>query len=323
MAVNKNTTTNATLSSSEDALSAAVTAFLRAQFGAGGKSPHTLDSYHRALLAACTFSRQQQLGQFRDWQPFHVRRFVGQRHKDGLAPKSLQLQLSALRSFFRFLVKEGLASDNPVAGVRAPKAGKRLPATLDVDETRALIEGIAGDDALDLRDRAITELFYGSGLRLSELAAINLADLPADESLRRDGFLLRVLGKGSKLREVPVGSKARAALIAWLAKRGELAAADEPALFVSQRGTRLSTHQIGVRLAQWGQKLGIRSRVHPHKLRHSCATHFLEGSGDLRAVQELLGHANLSTTQIYTHLDFQHLAKVYDDAHPRAKKKPE
>jgi integrase/recombinase XerC len=200
---------------------------------------------------------------------------------------------------------------------------KRLPATLDVDEAQALVEGIGGDRAIDQRDRAIAELFYGSGLRRAELAAINLTDLPASAAGLQENFLLRVLGKGNKVREVPFGRQARLALLEWLRLRPEIAAADEPALFVSQRGNRLSTHQIGVRLAEWGQKLGIRSRVHPHKLRHSCASHFLEGAGDLRAVQELLGHANLSTTQIYTHLDFQHLAKVYDGAHPRAKKKSE
>lgn len=302
-------------SSSDDELAVAVSAFLRALTGAGGKSANTVDGYGRVLQAACDFSRQQKLLRFADWQPFHVRAYVGHRHKAGLSAKSLQLHLSALRAFFRFLVKEGLQADNPAAGIRAPKAAKRLPATLDVDEAQALVEGIGGDDAIDKRDRAIAELFYGSGLRLSELSAVNLADLP------RTDQLLRVLGKGSKMREVPVGGKARAAIDAWLNVRGDLAAAGEPALFVSQRGSRLSNGQIGQRLAQWGKKLGIRSRVHPHKLRHSCASHFLEGSGDLRAVQELLGHANLSTTQIYTHLDFQHLAKVYDGAHPRAKRK--
>ncbi|WP_328820173.1 tyrosine recombinase XerC [Permianibacter fluminis] len=328
--MNKNSTT-ATTSSSDDELATAVSAFLRALTGAGGKSANTLDSYGRVLHAACEFSRQQKLSRFADWQPFHVRAYVGHRHKAGLSAKSLQLQLSALRAFFRFLVKEGWQADNPAAGIRAPKAGKRLPATLDVDEAQALVDGIAGDDVLAKRDRAIAELFYGSGLRLSELSAVNVADLPRTDSLRADSlhlgslrsdnYLLRVLGKGSKLREVPVGSKAREAIADWLQVRADLAAADELALFVSQRGSRLSNGQIGQRLAQWGKKLGIRSRVHPHKLRHSCASHFLEGSGDLRAVQELLGHANLSTTQIYTHLDFQHLAKVYDGAHPRAKKK--
>lgn len=301
--------------SAEDALTTTVSRFVQALTGAGGKSPHTLDSYGRALQAACQFSRQQKLSDFAQWQPFHVRAFIGDRHKQGLAAKSLQLQLSALRAFFRFLVKEGLAADNPAAGVRAPKAPKRLPATLDVDEAQALVDGIGGDAPIEQRDRAIAELFYGSGLRLSELAAINVADWP------RPDQLLRVLGKGSKIREVPVGSKARNAVDAWLQQRTLIVAADEPALFVSQRGHRLSNGQIGKRLAEWGRKLGIRSRVHPHKLRHSCASHFLEGSGDLRAVQELLGHANLSTTQIYTHLDFQHLAKIYDGAHPRAKKK--
>ncbi|MFZ5843236.1 MAG: tyrosine recombinase XerC [Pseudomonadota bacterium] len=310
-------------SSSDDALQAAVDAFLQALTGAGGKSAHTLTGYGRVLHAACAFARQQRLTSFSAWQPFHVRAYIGHRHQSGLSAKSLQLELSALRAFFRFLCKEGGHSDNPAAGVRAPKVPKRLPATLDVDEAQALVEGIGGDRAIDQRDRAIAELFYGSGLRRAELAAINLSDLPASTAGLQENFLLRVLGKGNKTREVPVGRQARLALLDWLRLRAEIAAVDEPALFVSQRGSRLSTHQIGTRLAEWGQKLGIRSRVHPHKLRHSCASHFLEGSGDLRAVQELLGHANLSTTQIYTHLDFQHLAKVYDGAHPRAKKKSE
>ena len=310
-------------SSSDDALQPAVDAFLQALTGAGGKSVHTIAGYRRVLHAACAFAHQQRLTSFAAWQPFHVRAYIGHRHQSGLSPKSLQLELSALRAFFRFLCKEGGHSDNPAAGVRAPKVPKRLPATLDVDEAQALVEGISGDRAIDQRDRAIAELFYGSGLRRAELAAINLIDLPASTAGLQENFLLRVLGKGNKVREVPVGRQARLALLEWLRLRPEIAAADEPALFVSQRGNRLSTHQIGVRLAEWGQKLGIRSRVHPHKLRHSCASHFLEGAGDLRAVQELLGHANLSTTQIYTHLDFQHLAKVYDGAHPRAKKKSE
>lgn len=307
--------TSNTKAPAELATDPAVAAFLQALAGAGGKSPRTLTSYGRVLHAAVAFGKQQKLSRFADWQPFHVRAYVGHRHQSGLSAKSLQLELSALRAFFRFLIKEGQVTDNPAAGVRAPKVPKRLPVTLDVDEARALVEGIGGDEPIEQRDRAIAELFYGSGLRLSELASVNVADVP------RSDDLLRVLGKGNKTREVPVGGKSRAAISAWLQVRADLADPGEPALFVSQRGSRLSTQQIGQRLAQWGRKLGIRSRVHPHKLRHSCASHFLEGSGDLRAVQELLGHANLSTTQIYTHLDFQHLAKVYDGAHPRAKKK--
>ena len=320
MAANKKISAT-TPSLSDDGLDQAVTAFLRALTGAAGCSPRTLTSYQRVAQAATAFAREQQLSSFSAWQPFHVRLFVGVRHKSGLAAKSLQLELSALRALFRFLVKEGEVADNPASGVRAPKAAKRLPVTLDVDEVQALVEGIAGDGVLDHRDRAIAELFYGSGLRLSELANIDLADLPRASDVLRPDYLLRVTGKGNKLREVPVGGKCRTALADWLSGRAELAAPGETALFVSQRGSRLSTRQIGQRLAQWGQRLGIRSRVHPHKLRHSCASHFLQGSGDLRAVQELLGHANLSTTQIYTHLDFQHLAQVYDGAHPRAKKK--
>ncbi len=305
----------ATTSSSDAALQEAVQRFLQAQVGAGGKSPRTVSTYQRVLEQVCAFSTRQKLSQFSDWQPFHVRQYVADRHQIGLSAKSLQLELSALRSFFRFLLREGLATDNPAAGIRSPKAGKRLPSALDVDESRGFVEGIEGADALSKRDRAIAELFYGSGLRLAELASINVVDVPGPDSL------LRVLGKGSKVRDVPVGSACRTALEQWLKERAALAPAEEPALFVSQNGNRLSMKQIGTRLAQWGQKLGLPSRVHPHKLRHSCASHFLEGSGDLRAVQELLGHANLSTTQIYTHLDFQHLAKVYDGAHPRARKK--
>lgn len=292
-------------------------AFLLSLQGSRASSERTIDTYRRALEKFLQFCQQQKLNILADVQPYQLRQFVGWCHQHKLSPKSIQVHLAAVRAFYRYLLKQGHCVDNPALGIRAPKTAKRLPATMDVDETNAFVDHIDGDDALSRRDRAVIELFYGSGLRLSELSALNVDDLEQSDGV------LRVLGKGRKQRDVPIGSKARQALMQWLQSRSEIAAANEPALFVSTRGTRLSNRQIQSRLGWWGKKLGLNAPLHPHKLRHSCATHFLEGSQDLRAVQELLGHANLSTTQIYTHLDFQHLAGVYDKAHPRAKKKNE
>jgi integrase/recombinase XerC len=226
----------------------------------------------------------------------------------------VQRRLSATRGFFNYLVREGVVPNNPAVDVRAPKTAKRLPGTLDVDAITRLLE-IPGTDALAVRDRAIMELFYSSGLRLAELVGLDLGSLDlADRTVR-------VLGKGSKTRIVPVGRKACDAARAWLRERARMAGVDETALFVGQNGTRLKARAIQLRIAHWAKRCGLPSRVYPHLFRHSFATHLLESSKDLRGVQELLGHADIATTQIYTHLDFAHLARTYDASHPRAKRK--
>ena len=257
-------------------------------------------------------------------QPQHVRRWAAQLHAGGLSPRSVALALSAWRGLFRWLGRNGVVTLNPADGVRAPKAAKPLPKALSVDHSVALVEhrGSGSDPALEARDTCIVELLYGSGLRIAELVGLDVqasaeargwVDLPGGEA--------HVLGKGSKRRSVPVGSAARAALQAWLPLRTTLTKVGQPALFVGRHGTRLTPSQIRSRLRVRAVQAGIPSHVHPHMLRHSFASHLLQSSGDLRAVQELLGHANIATTQVYTMLDFQHLAKVYDAAHPRAKRK--
>ncbi|WP_394130151.1 tyrosine recombinase XerC [Shewanella maritima] len=240
---------------------------------------------------------------------------IAKLHRQGLSPKSLALSLSALKQFYRFLIAQGELNQNPAALINAPKQAKTLPKNMDVDAVSHLLS-IDGDDPLTLRDKALMELFYSSGLRLAELAQLNCHDI---EFAAKQ---VKVLGKGDKHRIVPIGNQALAAIRQWLACRHQLpnVGADE-ALFTSQQGKRLSHRSIQARINKWGQSQGLSVKVHPHKLRHSFATHMLEASQDLRAVQELLGHENLSTTQIYTSLDFQHLAKVYDGAHPRAKRR--
>jgi integrase/recombinase XerC len=258
-------------------------------------------------------------------QTHHVRRWMAQLHKHGLAPRSIAIILSAWRGFYRWWgLQGGELNHNPVDGVRAPKAPKPLPKALSVDHAVALAEHVSEhDDArLAARDHAMVELLYSAGLRVAELTGLD-----AQASSSAAGWIdaadasAHVLGKGSKRRDVPVGAAALKALQAWLAVRGELARVDEPALFVSRRGTRLAASQVRSRLKQLALQAGLPTHVHPHMLRHSFASHVLQSSGDLRAVQELLGHANIATTQVYTKLDFQHLAQVYDKAHPRAKKK--
>lgn len=243
-----------------------------------------------------------------------IRRFIADGSYRNLHPRTLALQLSALRRFCQLLLREQQLSHNPAALVRAPKAGRPLPKPLSVDAAHQLLD-LDADEPLARRDRAMMELLYSSGLRLAELVGLNLDDIDSNQRL------LQVTGKGNRQRVLPFGSKAAEALTLWLACRAALAVADEPALFVSQRGTRISSRSVQLRLAQWAQQQQLAEHLHPHKLRHAFATHMLEGSGDLRAVQELLGHASLATTQIYTHLDFQHLSKVYDAAHPRAGKR--
>ncbi len=281
-------------------------------------SPHTITNYRRDLTQLLYWLREQDLVSWSELDHHRVRAYVARRHRAGLSPKSLQRELSALRSLFRFLLREGLAENNPAHGVRAPKQRRRLPATLDADSLGAMLDSPPGDP-LEFRDLAMLELFYSSGLRLAELVSLDLGDIdPRDASLE-------VIGKGRKTRRVPVGGKALAALRRWLELRPGLAGPQERALFVSRRGHRIHPRTVQVRLKRWALSRGAPRDLHPHLLRHSFASHLLESSGDLRAVQELLGHADISTTQIYTHLDFQHLAQVYDKAHPRARKrsKPE
>jgi integrase/recombinase XerC len=248
--------------------------------------------------------------------PHHVRRAVAKLRARGLGGRTIARMLSSWRGFFRWLARDRGLAANPCAGLRAPKVPKALPKALAPDETQALLDRAAAG-ALELRDRAMFELCYSSGLRLAELVGIGVADAGG---ILRDGEVT-VTGKGRKQRTVPVGAKARAALGAWLTARGEIARTGEQALFVGARGERVNPAVVRQRLGRWALRAGLGRRVHPHMLRHSFASHVLQSSGDLRAVQEMLGHASIATTQVYTHLDFQHLAKVYDAAHPRAKKK--
>ena len=277
-------------------------------------SPHTRENYARDLGVLKSFCENQKLTDWGALDVHHVRAFVSQRHRQGLAPKSLQRLLASIRSFYEFLQEEGVAKKNPAEGVRAPKAPKRLPDTLDADQMARLLQ-IPGDDAETVRDRALMELLYSSGLRLAELISVGLADIDLGQGL------VTVTGKGRKTRIIPVGREALKAVRDWLKVRSELAKPEDAMLFVSVRGGPLSPRTVQARVKHWGRVQGVQQGVYPHLFRHSFASHVLESSGDLRAVQELLGHANISTTQIYTHLDFQHLAKTYDTAHPRAKKK--
>jgi integrase/recombinase XerC len=282
-------------------------------------SPHTISNYQRDLHCLHEYCEASGLTDWRHIDSHQLRAFVAKRHRNGLNGRSLQRALSAMRRFFDFLMREGVVKANPVRGISAPKAQKKLPNAMDVDQVSRLLQPdgatVKADDPLVLRDLAMLELMYSSGLRLAELLSLNMGDIDL-----RD-HTVPVTGKGAKTRIVPVGSQAIAALQRWLKERPQLAAQDERALFVSRRGGRLSARAVQQRFYQWGIKQGLDSRLHPHRLRHSFASHILESSGDLRAVQELLGHADISTTQIYTHLDFQHLARVYDKAHPRARKK--
>ncbi|MEO7338732.1 MAG: tyrosine recombinase XerC [Caldimonas sp.] len=260
----------------------------------------------------------------REVKVHHVRRWAAQLHGQGLAPRSIAIELSAWRGFYRWLGRDGHVDANPVDGVRAPKAGKPLPKALSVDHAVALADhaGASGNARLEARDRCIVELLYGCGLRVAELVGLDLrASNEAAGWIDSADATAHVLGKGSKRRSVPVGAAAIHALAEWLSVRHELARADEAGLFVSQRGTRLTASQVRTRLQSRAVQAGLPTHVHPHMLRHSFATHLLQSSGDLRAVQELLGHANITTTQVYTKLDFGHLSKVYDAAHPRARRK--
>ena len=277
-------------------------------------SPRTISAYQQDLKRLSSYCEKQELANWSDIDNLLGRKWLGSLHQNGLSGSSIQRILSGCRSFYRWLIREQHASANPFDLLKAPRHPRKLPDTLDIDAVQQLV-ALKGDDPLTVRDRAILELFYSSGLRLSELVSLDVGDidLSAGEA--------RVTGKGNKTRIVPVGRYARTAIKQWLSIRAQMAKESEQAMFVSRRGGRLATRSVEKRLKDWAIRQGVNRNVHPHMLRHSFASHMLESSGDLRAVQELLGHQNISTTQIYTHLDFQHLAKVFDKAHPRAKRK--
>ncbi|EGR3111327.1 tyrosine recombinase XerC [Vibrio parahaemolyticus] len=285
--------------------------FLRSE---KGLSLHTQRNYKQQLETMAQHLAEMGLKDWFQVDAGWVRQLAGKGMREGMKASSLATRLSSLRSFFDFLILRGEMSANPAKGVSAPRKKRPLPKNLDVDEVNQLLE-VNEDDPLAIRDRAMMELMYGAGLRLAELVSVDVRDVQL-----RSGEL-RVIGKGDKERKVPFSGMATEWVGKWLRVRGDLAAPGEPALFVSKLGTRISHRSVQKRMAEWGQKQSVASHISPHKLRHSFATHMLESSNNLRAVQELLGHENISTTQIYTHLDFQHLAQAYDQAHPRARKK--
>jgi len=277
-------------------------------------SAHTCKNYRRDLASLADWCDEHGVAAWKDLDDEHIRAYAATCFRRGLSPRSIQRQLSAARTFFRFLLREKKVRVNPVQSVSAPKSGKRLPDNLDADRMARLLD-IPGDGPLVARDRAILELLYSSGLRLAELTGLDLGDIDLNDAT------VAVTGKGGKDRIVPIGRYAREALTRWLSERGKFSRAEEPALFLSQQGSRLSGRSVQARVLHWAKRQGIDTRVYPHLFRHSFATHLLESSHDLRGVQELLGHANISTTQVYTHLDFQHLAQIYDATHPRARAK--
>ena len=277
-------------------------------------SPHTASNYGRDLASLLDYARAQRITAWSALDAQHMRTFAAREHRRGLSPRSIQRRLSACRGLFRYLVREGELRNDPSGDVQAPKARKRLPTPIDADAMARLLE-FRADDTLGVRDQAIMELLYSSGLRLAELLGLDLLDLDLRDRT------VRVTGKGNKTRIVPVGKHAVAALQRWLTERATVAAIGETAVFVGRNGARLGPRIVQRRIARWARLQGLPEHVHPHRFRHSFASHLLESSQDLRAVQELLGHANISTTQVYTHLDFQHLARIYDASHPRARRK--
>ena len=286
-------------------------------------SAHTISAYRRDLEKFTDFLTRREITTLRQLVIAQARMFPAQLNQSGLSSRSIQRALSAVRTLYRYLLRESKVAINPFLTARdvghrqavtAPRAERRLPPTLSIEEIAQLVTIDPRTD-LDRRDRAILELFYSSGLRLAELSGLDLGDLDLGDAV------VRVMGKGAKTRIVPIGGYAREAVLAWLNVRSACARESEQALFVNRSGTRLGARAIQQRVAVWAQRQGLGRRVHPHMLRHSFASHVLESSSDLRAVQELLGHADISTTQVYTHLDFQHLAQVYDNAHPRARRK--
>lgn len=276
-------------------------------------SGNTRLHYRRDLMELLAFCVNTGVSDWRDLDTHQIRQFAAQAHRRGLSGRSIQRRLSAIRGFYNYLLREQAVSGNPAHDVSAPKSAQRLPDTLSVDDISSLLS-METRDPLDVRDLAMLELMYSSGLRLSELVSLDTRDMDLEERV------LRVTGKGSKTRLVPIGRKAIQALHAWLRLRAMQLAEGETAVFTGRSGRRLGVRAVQQRVHRWAQRRGLPGDVHPHTLRHSFASHLLESSGDLRAVQELLGHADISTTQIYTHLDFQHLARVYDKAHPRARK---
>ncbi len=298
----------------ESATATAANAALLAQFAAhlAARPQHTRDAYLRDVGQLARAAGETSLTELSRAQ---LARILATLHGRGLSGRSLARMLSAWRAFYRFLLDHDRSlAEDPCAGLKPPKSARRLPSALTPEEATRLV-AIEGDDPLDLRDRALFELAYSSGLRLSELAGIDV------DRLQLESGEVRVWGKGAKERVVPVGAPARAALAAWLSRRATLPLVDRDALFVGATGRRMSGRTIERRLAAWALRQGLGRHVHPHMLRHSFASHVLQSSGDLRAVQEMLGHASIASTQVYTHLDFQALAKVYDAAHPRAKRR--
>ena len=277
-------------------------------------SQNTIKSYQRDLEHFSVHLQDKNLSRWAELKTHHIRTYASHIFIEGLGAKSIQRRLSAIRSFMNYLLREGMIKNNPAEGVKTPKAPKKLPGILDIEQINQLLN-IQETDPLSLRDKAIMELIYSSGLRLSEIVRLNPIDLNLSDKT------LTVIGKGNKTRMLPIGNEAIKSLKMWLSSRNELANPEEEALFVGSRGNRLSRRSIQSRIKHWARKNGIQQDVYPHLLRHSFATHMLEASGDLRAVQELLGHKDISTTQVYTHLDFEHLSKTYDKAHPRSGKK--
>ncbi len=276
----------------------------------------TCKHYQRDIKALAEYCDRYDVPDWKQLDSEHVRAFAAACYRKGLSARSIQRRLSAARTFYRYLLREKHVKKNPVVAVSAPKSGKRLPGNLDADRMARLLD-ISGKEPIVARDRAILELLYSSGLRLGELIDLDLGDVDlADQTVH-------VTGKGNKDRIVPVGRQARQAISEWLPLRGEFARGEGKALFVSMQGNRLSPRSVQSRVSYWARRQGIDTKVYPHLFRHSFATHLLESSHDLRGVQELLGHANISTTQVYTHLDFQHLAQIYDKTHPRARRKAE
>ncbi|MGV6807039.1 MAG: tyrosine recombinase XerC [bacterium] len=279
-------------------------------------SPNTISGYQRDINRFIDWCDTENLPTPADLDSQHIRSALGQLHRKGMGGKSLQRWLSSVRTFLDFCIRNRWSTNNPARGISAPKAVRKLPKTLDADQVSQLVE-IEVRDWISARDRAILELFYSSGLRLSELTGLEIPQMDLrDQSIR-------VTGKGSKTRTLPIGTHALTAIREWLTYRRDIANDGENAVFVSKTGRRMSNRSVQQRIEKYSLAQGLPEKVHPHMLRHSFASHLLESSGDLRAVQELLGHANISTTQVYTHLDFQHLSRVYDKAHPRAKKRTE
>lgn len=290
----------------------AVTHYLQHLAAERRLSPHTVAAYQRDLTELVELAGGKPLDALAVGD---VRSAILKLRSRSLSARSVARMLSSWRGFYRFACRRAGYAGNPCVGLRPPKAAKALPETLTPDACTHLLDAAAPDGALELRDRAMFELFYSSGLRLAELVGLDLGDVDLKTGEAQ------VTGKGRKTRIVPVGAQALAALAAWLPLRAGLVREDTPALFLSQRGGRLTPRSVQLRLDRWATRAGLGQRVHPHLLRHAFATHVLQSSGDLRAVQEMLGHASISTTQVYTHLDWQHLAKAYDQAHPRARKK--